>query len=182
MYGCTYVYTAINISTYLHGIDIKDAEYKLNTTPTTTTKGNLTNVFAVLALTLVFLPKCRGSYKAKQRVRVCLLLALWANERVCERENDDVIAVSADIVVAVDFQVKILTRLKRWFNIKEFCFGTSFKSAISVCQTDGRTDTWADWLTGTAIRWLIALRNTWSVLCWSLVHSFPLKKTPLNFE
>lgn len=42
-----------------------------------------------------------------------LLLALRANERVCERENDDVIAVSADIVVAVDFQVKILTRLKR---------------------------------------------------------------------
>lgn len=56
MYVCTYVYTAINISTYLHGIDIKDAEYKLNKTPTTTTKGNLTNVFAVLALTLVFLP------------------------------------------------------------------------------------------------------------------------------
>lgn len=55
MYVCTYVYTAINIPTYLHGIDIKDAEYKLNTTPTTT-KGNLTNVFAVLALTLVFLP------------------------------------------------------------------------------------------------------------------------------
>lgn len=76
MYVCTYVHTAINISAYLHGIDIKDAEYTLNTTPTTTTKGNLTNVFAVLALTLVFLPKCRGSYKAKQRVRVCLLLAL----------------------------------------------------------------------------------------------------------
>lgn len=59
MYVCTYVYTAINIPTYLHGIDIKDAEYKLNTTPTTTTtttKGNLTNVFAVLPLTLVFLP------------------------------------------------------------------------------------------------------------------------------
>lgn len=57
MYVCTYVYTAISIPTYLHGIDIKDAEYKLNTTPTTTTtKGNLTNVFAVLALTLVFIP------------------------------------------------------------------------------------------------------------------------------